>query len=135
MELIQHIHSILRWAVLFFLVVNIFVFLPACYKKECQTKVKWPLFLLISAHSNLLIGIVLLVLKLKESGLKMAEIMANSAYRKVWVEHPFTMVIAIILITIGYSKQKKGHRKLNFWLLIISLILIAYMIPWAASLY
>ncbi|MCX8473512.1 MAG: hypothetical protein ORN85_07680 [Sediminibacterium sp.] len=135
MEFITHLHSILRWAILFFLVVNIFIFSPSCKKDGCQTKTKWPLFLLISAHLNLLVGFYLLGFRLVEINLKMSEIMANSAYRKSFVEHPFTMLIAIILITIGYRKQKQGNRKLNFWLLIVSLILILYMIPWAKPLF
>ena len=37
----------------------------------------------------------------------MGEIMKNSALRSTLVEHPITMIIALVLITIGYSKNTR----------------------------
>jgi len=63
------------------------------------------LFTLISAHTQLLIGIALYFLSPLvqfNSGT-----MKNDTTRYFTVEHWFMMIIAIALITIGYSKSKK----------------------------
>jgi len=47
------------------------------------------------------------------------------------VEHIFTMLIAIILITVGHIKYKKGGApKTTLILYIIALLLIFAAIPW-----
>jgi membrane protein DedA with SNARE-associated domain len=66
---------------------------------------KTNLFALISAHCQLLIGIVLYILSPLvqfNSGT-----MKNETTRYFTVEHWFMMIIAIVLITIGHSKSKK----------------------------
>ena len=65
----------------------------------------------------------------------MGEIMKNSALRSTLVEHPITMIIALVLITIGYSKHKKKlTSKPKFKTLsifyTIALVLILSKIPW-----
>ena len=65
----------------------------------------------------------------------MGEVMINSALRNLIVEHPTTMIIAVALVTIGYSKHKKRLvSKPKFKVLAIfytiALALVLYMIPW-----
>jgi len=65
----------------------------------------------------------------------MGEVMKNDTIRKLIVEHPTTMIIAVALLTIGYSKHKKKlTSKPKFKMLsifyTIALILVLYMIPW-----
>jgi multisubunit Na+/H+ antiporter MnhB subunit len=65
----------------------------------------------------------------------MGEVMKDSALRKALVEHPLTIIIAIVLITIGFSKHKKKTTdKAKFKTITIfytiALILILAMIPW-----
>jgi uncharacterized membrane protein len=89
----------------------------------------------ISAHLQLLIGLILyFVSPLGLSNLS-SETMSDSTSRLYALEHPLTMIIAIILITVGYSRakktsesKKKYSRILIFYL--IGFILIVSRIPW-----
>ena len=113
MEVVQFIHS--YWAYLVLLVLVLATF-NALFKffgnKEFDEKdFRISLFALITMHIQLLIGIVLFFLKdyfstISEVG-GMGEVMKNSALRNLIVEHPTTMIIAVALVTIGYSKHKK----------------------------
>jgi uncharacterized membrane protein len=63
--------------------------------------------------------------------------MGDSMGRLYTLEHPLMMLIAVILITIGYSKHKKlaeDKRKFKtvFIFYLIGLILILSRIPWTA---
>ena len=65
----------------------------------------------------------------------MGEVMKNSTLRSNIVEHPFTMIVAVALITIGYSKHKKKLTSKNKLKTIaifytIALILVLAKIPW-----
>jgi len=141
MEVVQFIHS--YWAYLVLLVLVLATF-NALFKffgnKEFDEKdFRISLFALITMHIQLLIGIVLFFLKdyfstISEVG-GMGEVMKNSALRNLIVEHPTTMIIAVALVTIGYSKHKKKLvSKPKFKMLAIfytiALVLVLYMIPW-----
>lgn len=68
------------------------------------------LFTLIVSHIQILIGLVLYFVApyfqaLVNGG--MGEVMKDSTLRLYLVEHPLMMIIAVVLITIGYSKHKK----------------------------
>ena len=68
------------------------------------------LFALIFSHFQLLIGLVVYFVSpwfSKWSKLGFGNIMINSQIRLNLVEYPITNIIAIILITIGWSLQKK----------------------------
>ena len=105
-----------------------------------ETDRKLGLFFLISNHTQLLIGLVLYLFLSPFglnaiTGLGMAEVMKNPEYRQIAVEHITTNIIAIILITIGYSKNKRAidsavrHRNaLIFYGL--GLVLLLSRIPW-----
>jgi hypothetical protein len=61
--------------------------------------------------------------------------MGNSLSRLFALEHPLTMVLGIVLITIGYSKAKRTADdrtkfKLIAWCYGIGLVLILSRIPW-----
>ena len=141
MEVVQFIHS--YWAYLVLLVLVLATF-NALFKffgnKEFDEKdFRISLFALITMHIQLLIGIVLFFLKdyfstISEVG-GMGEVMKNSALRNLIVEHPTTMIIAVALVTTGYSKHKKKLvSKPKFKMLAIfytiALALVLYMIPW-----
>jgi len=141
MEVVQFIHS--YWAYLVLLVLVLATF-NALFKffgnKEFDAKdFRISLFALITMHIQLLIGIVLFFLKDYFSTISdvggMGEVMKNSALRNLIVEHPTTMIIAVALVTIGYSKHKKKLvSKPKFKMLAIfytiALALVLYMIPW-----
>ena len=72
---------------------------------------------------------------MKEVG--MGEVMKNSDLRLYLIEHPLINLIAIILITVGWSKHKSATTdKAKFksiWLMyLIGLILVLSRIPWNA---
>ncbi|MEO5789121.1 MAG: hypothetical protein ACOH2D_16500 [Gelidibacter sp.] len=96
------------------------------------------LFTLIVFHIQLLIGIVLYVTgpylsSISELGMK--GVMGNSIMRSNIVEHPLMMIIAVVFITVGYSKHKKKlTSKPKFKMLAIfytlALICVLAKIPW-----
>lgn len=97
------------------------------------------LFTLIVSHIQLLLGIVLYFVGPYISligDMGMGAIMKDSTLRSNIVEHPLTMIIAVALITIGYSKHKKkltSKAKLRMIAIFysIALILILAKIPWS----
>jgi heme A synthase len=141
MEIVQFIHSYWAYLVLLVLVLATFNALIKFFgNKEFDAKdFRIALFALITMHIQLLIGIVLFFLKdyfstIKEIG-GMGEVMKNSELRNLIIEHPLTMIIAVTLITIGYSKHKKKLvSKPKFKMLAIfytlALILVLAKIPW-----
>jgi len=95
------------------------------------------LFGLILAHIQLLIGLVLYFVS--PSGLHAIRELGmgglSAAARLLAVEHPFINIIAIVLITIGWSRHKKVmEAKSKFKRIAIfyglGLLLILIRIPW-----
>jgi len=100
---------------------------------------KLGLFTLIACHIQLLTGLVQYFLgpwgikNIQNNG--MGNVMKDSVGRFFAVEHTLIMLIAIALVTIGYSSSKKiiGPRKKHkkiFIFFLIALILILSRIPW-----
>jgi heme A synthase len=137
MEVLQFIHSYWAYLVLFVLVVAT---LNALFKffgnKEFDAKdFRISLFALITMHIQLLLGLILWFTKGYFDEMTVGEVMKNSTIRNLAVEHPTTMIIAVILITIGYSKHKKKLvSKPKFKMLAIfytlALVLVLAKIPW-----
>ncbi len=137
METIQFIHS--GWAYLV-LVVLVLATINALFKffgdKEFDAKdFRISLFTLIIMHIQLLLGLILWFTKGYFDEMTVGEVMKNDGVRKLAVEHPVTMLIAVALVTIGYSKHKKKLvSKPKFKVLsvfyTIALVLVLYMIPW-----
>lgn len=98
------------------------------------------LFTLIVSHLQLLIGLVLYFVSPRLSlfsELGLGEIMKDSVNRLYLVEHPLINIIAIALITIGYSKHKKkltSKAKLKTIAVFYSIALVLFLsrIPWNA---
>jgi len=139
MSTVKFLHS--YWAYLVLLVVilaTINSIIGMLTKKEFGAKdFRIALFALIVTHIQLLIGIVLFVVANNFGEIEMGEIMKNASLRLRNVEHPLLMLIAIALLTIGYSKHKnKRTSSAKFKTLVIpySLALVAMlaMIPWKA---
>lgn len=135
-ELLQKFHS--GWAylalvLLVFAVVN--SALGASSKKEFTPKDrKIALFGLIATHIQFLVGIILyFVSPLGISGFNMKD----AALRLTSMEHPLINLIAIVLITIGWSKHKKLDLATDKFKKIaifygIGLLLILSRIPWTS---
>jgi hypothetical protein len=136
---ILHAHSGLRWLVLLFLVISIIQAFVNRGNAEIKSSDKrFPLLTLITVHTQLLLGFVLYFISPKV--VFSAEAMKDSILRFFLVEHLFGMLVAIILITIGYSKFKKAETPSPMWSKIlvfytIALIIILISIPWPFSQY
>ncbi len=137
---IQFIHS--YWAYLTLIVLLIAsvnaIIGYASNKEYGATNFRLALFTLITSHIQLLIGLILYFVApyfqaFSEVG--MGGVMKDSTLRLYNVEHPLIMIIAIVLITMGYSKHKKKlTSKPKFKILAIfytiALILMLSRIPW-----
>jgi hypothetical protein len=128
-----HAHSGLRWLVLIFLVLALIYALQQRQGKTGGPLAKMPLLGLIFTHLQLLIGLALYFISPKVQFT--ADMMSKTAIRFYTVEHISLMLIAIILITLGYSRAKrkpdvkaKGKTTLLFYG--IGLLLILISIPW-----
>ena len=110
-------------------------------KKEYgATDFRISLFTLIVSHIQLLIGLVLYFVSpyfkaFSEGG--MGEVMKDSTLRLYLVEHPLMMILAVVLITVGYSKHKKKlTSRPKFKMLAIfytlALVFVLSRIPWSA---
>lgn len=135
MEILRHAHSGLRWLVLIFLflaIVNAIGKMNGSKTFTTKDK-KLGLFALIFTHTQFLLGIILYFLspKVVFSGIAIKD----SVLRFYLVEHLSLMTLAVVLITIGYSKSKKASTdskklKLIFGFFLVGLILILAGIPW-----
>jgi hypothetical protein len=136
-----YLHSILRWVILVLLLVSIFRSYSGWRNRKAflpQDRKIW-LFTLISAHLTLLLGLVQLFFGrfgiLRTSLPEGTSIMKDKFYRFFWIEHPVTMILAIVLITMGYGMAKKPLTdemkfKKAFWFFFLAMLLILAGIPW-----
>ena len=129
-----HFHSALRYIVLFLLLIVVLKSFTAWRNNKPFTKGDniFSLLLLISTHTQLLLGLLLYYLSpfVQFSGSTMKD--AGTRY---WtVEHIFGMLIAVALITVARTSQKKlptdtaRHKRLfilNGIALLIIIIIIA----------
>ena len=135
----KHIHSYWAYLVLLILIVAVVnAIIGFTQKKQFTDKdLRIGLFTLIVAHIQLLIGLGWYFMSpwfkaLKENS---GEVMADKATWLLAVEHPIIMILAIALITIGWSKHKKKTTDIakfkTFAIFYgIALLLILYRIPW-----
>jgi len=107
-------------------------------KKSFTEKVrKVTLIGFIATHLQLLIGLVLYLISPVGLSNFSGEAMSESLSRLYILEHPLTMLIAIVLVSVGYIKAKKpGDDARRFRTVIIyyglGLILMLSRIPWSA---
>jgi hypothetical protein len=130
-------HSGFRYVVMLTLIGSV-VFSLTCWlgrKKFTDSNKRINLFTLISAHIQFLLGLVLYFLSPFVKTEDMAGAMKDATLRYWTVEHSIMMLIAIILITIGYSKSKKivddvvKHRTVSiFYGLALIIILVAIVL-------
>ena len=135
----KEIHSYWAYLVVLMLLFAVFNAIMGLSKKREFTDkdVRIGLFTLIVSHLQLLIGLGWYFMSPAYKALKTnsAEVMGNSASRLLAVEHPLMMLIAIVLITIGWSKHKKkteGAAKFKTFALFygLALLFILSRIPW-----
>ena len=135
---LKHLHSFLPYLLL---TVLLFAFVKSviAYRGQhphTEGHRKNGLILLILAHTQFLIGgILYFVSPMSTSGLNdLGAAMKDSTLRLYTIEHPLTMTIAIVLITIAYSKSKKDisshlKHKIKSIYYGLALVLILSRIP------
>lgn len=134
--MIQSIHSTLAYAVLAVVLIAVINAFLGLSSKRNFTKNDRSLSLvaLILSHIQLVVGLVLWVTS--PLGKDAMSQMSNSAMRLTAVEHPLVNIIAIVLITIGWSKHKKEEssngkfKKIGIFY-VLGLLLILSRIPWS----
>ena len=129
-SIFQHLHSGFRYIVFVLVVLAIIQSFLGWLGKKPYTELnrKINLFALISAHTQLLIGVVLFFLSplVKFS----SDTMKDDTMRYFTVEHWVMMLIAIVLITVGHSKSKKTilpenkHKTIAIFYTIAFLVII-----------
>ena len=138
--MIQTIHS--YWAYLILVVLTLAVlksFFGYFAKKDYDANAfRVSLLTLIISHIQLLIGILLYFSSARFglwSDLGLVEVMKNADLRLYLIEHPIINILAVVLITMGYSKHKKKlvskpkYKTIAFFYS-IALVLIISRIPW-----
>ncbi|MDB5249009.1 MAG: hypothetical protein JWQ40_3403 [Segetibacter sp.] len=135
-----HLHNFGRWVVLSLLLIAVLKSLigMAGNKSFNSADNKTALFLMISAHIMLLVGLYQWFAgpglgSIQNMGMKAA--MQNSVARFWAVEHPLGMIIGIILITMGRASAKKkitdkAKHTRSFWFYFIALLIIVASVPW-----
>jgi hypothetical protein len=93
-------------------------------------------FALIATHTMLLLGLVLLAVSplAQSTFADMGAAMKDSVLRKAVIEHPFTNIIAAVLVTIGNAKSKRavgnGRKfKVSMVFFGLALVLILSRLP------
>jgi hypothetical protein len=134
-----HLHNMLRWVILILLLLNVYRHATAGAQPYGEKDRKLGLFLMISAHIMLLLGLFQYffggvgISRIQDNG--MSVVMKNSEWRYWAVEHISAMVISIVLITLGYGVRKKKmddiskHRR-ALLLYAVALLLILAAMPW-----
>lgn len=133
-NLLQSLHS--WWAYLAILVLVVAVanaFMGYSSKRYFESKdLRISLFALIFTHIQLVLG--LLVYFVSPLGFDSLGEMKNAEIRLTSLEHPLINILAIAVITIGWSKHKKAEGTLKFRKILffygIGLLLILSRIPW-----
>lgn len=139
-DYISILHSYLAYivlALLFLAVANAITGLIGKRMFTLQKDYRLSLFTLILCHMQLLIGLLLYFIS--ASGFSAIKTLGmgglNSAARLLAVEHPFVNILAIVLITIGWSRHKRfmeGNKKFKSIAIFygLGLVLILSRIPW-----
>jgi NADH:ubiquinone oxidoreductase subunit 2 (subunit N) len=136
---LQHAHSGLAYlllaALIFAILYNLIGFMGNKPFTEGNRKIA--LIGLIAAHIQLVIGLVLYFVSPNGLSNFSGANMKDSGARLLMLEHPLMMILAIVLITVGYSRAKKlqdSNQKYKKILIFftLGLILILSRIPWSA---
>ena len=138
--MMKTVHSYWAYLVLVVLIITVVNAIVGLIKKKksfSDKDLRLGLFTLIFSHIQLLIGLGWYFSSPYYKALKAngSEVMGDAATRLLAIEHPIMMILATIIITIGWSKHKKkteDHKKFKTFVIFygIGLLLILSKIPW-----
>jgi hypothetical protein len=136
-----HLHNLLRWVILVLLLLSIYKsYVGNASKKSFDPADKkiW-LFTMIASHITLLLGLYQWLLGryglfsyVKPEGVSM---MKDPYLRFFQMEHPVSMILAVLMITLGHGVAKKdlddqSKYKKAFRYFLVALVLILVAVPW-----
>jgi|SRR6185312_320471 len=130
------IHSLLRWILTILLLATIIKSIHGVVTKRAfsNSDNKLSLYLMISAHTQLVVGLLLYFV----SPLVQFGNMKDAQIRFFTVEHSTLMIIAIVFITLARIRSKKAatdaakfRMLMIFSLIALAIILLA--VPWPYS--
>lgn len=124
---LKHLHLFFAWLVIPILAIAVILFAIGFFNKKTLSPLqeKLRLFAVIITGLQLLLGVIMYVAgpywKLLKSGVDMSD----SLNRLQLIEHPLTMILAIILVHIGSAriKRAKGLSKQTQGLLFFGIAL------------
>lgn len=134
-DFIKSFHSVFAYFALFMILVAILNAIMGTTGKRLflPKDRKMSLIGLIAAHTQVLIGLILYFVS--PIGHALLGEMKDASARLTSLEHPLINLIAITLITIGWSRHKKlsdnGAKFKSIWLFYsLGLVLILSRLPW-----
>ena len=132
-----YLHSILRYFILLFALVVVVQSLLGMVGKKDFKKInkQMSLFLLIFCDLQLVLGLAIYSMKGWFAVLTDGTAMSSVYNRFYSVEHSVGMIVAIVLVHVGYSVTKKNiddDRKFKrlFWCSFAALAIFVATIPW-----
>lgn len=136
---LKHFHSFVAYLALLALTIAVVhAFLAVANRRKWDgTSKKIVLFGLVSCHVQMLFGMFLYFTSPMGYSNLSGEAMGNATARLYAMEHPLVMLLAIVFITIGYSRAKRTAEDAKKYRLIsrfyaIGLVLVLSRIPWSA---
>ena len=137
---VLNLHSYWAYAVLGLLLIAILNAFTGLSSKRAFTPKdrQISMLALIFTHVQFVIGLILLFVSPAMDAAKaggMGAVMKDSHLRMLLVEHPLINLIAITLITIGWSKHKRTEESAKKFksigiFYVIGLVLLLSRIPW-----
>ena len=133
-KILLGLHSGIRYIVIILFALALIMALVGLFGKKPYTSTnrKVNLFAMISAHIQLLTGLILYFYSPNVMLSNMGAAMKDASLRYWTVEHLVMMIFAVILITVGHSRSKKAidafnkHRAISlFYGLALLVILLA----------
>ena len=140
MSILQNIHSFWAYIVLLMLVVAIGNALLGKFMNKSFTikDLRISLFALIVTHIQLLVGLILYFVSPRFSAWQegVGAVMEDASLRLYLVEHPVTNILAVVLITMGWSMHKRQAKSSKKFLRIglfylLGTVLLLSRIPWS----
>ena len=140
MSILQNIHSYWAYIVLLMLVVAIGNALLGKFMNKSFTikDLRISLFALIVTHIQLLVGLILYFVSPRFSAWQegVGVVMEDASLRLYLVEHPVTNILAVVLITMGWSMHKRQAESSKKFLRIglfylLGTVLLLSRIPWS----
>ena len=135
-NIVLTLHSVLAWLVLLFILFGMTKSMMAIIRKNpvLPADLKIARFATLFIHIQFLLGLTLLFVSPLADGAfsDMGASMKDGHLRQMIIEHPFTNIIAVILVTIAGVKIKKENARYKpfFYAYMIAFFLLLSRIPY-----